>query len=212
MTIKTFIRRKKNRMTPAQKNALADQSLLHLRASVNDIIFSAKPVILDVGFGMGDSLLDLAERYPESLIVGFDIYQPGIARALNLISAKSITNVLVFDADALEILEQLPSASLSGVQLLFPDPWPKYRHAKRRFVQVERLSLIFNKLSENGWLRVVTDDNTYADHTSICVKKSSFCISEINRGSVLKTKYWLRAMGLNNIIHEFNLEKSNNII
>lgn len=207
MTIKTFIRRKQNRMTPAQKKALADQSLLHLRASIDDIINSAKPVILDIGFGMGDSLIALAERYPEALIVGFDIYQPGIARALNLITERALTNVLVFDADALEVLEQLPIASLYGVQLLFPDPWPKYRHTKRRFVQVDRLALIFDKLTKDGWMRVVTDDAIYAEHAKACIEKSEFQQSDLNQGSTLKTKYWLRAISLNNNIHEFNLEK-----
>lgn len=205
MTIRTFIRRKQNRMSPAQKRALVTPELNSKRASVNDILNSDKPVILDIGFGMGDSLLALAELYPECLIIGLDIYQPGIARALQLVA--DYPNVLILEADAVEVLHNLPDACLYGVQLLFPDPWPKKRHTKRRFVQNERLELIYSRLKLQGWLRIVTDSTEYAEHADACVSVSKFVFGHEVYGSNLKTKYWLRALKLGHQIKDFNLIK-----
>ena len=152
---------------------------------------------------MGDSLLSLAENYPNNLVIGIDVYQPGIARALALASARGITNLKVYEGDALEVLHELPDGMLAGVQLLFPDPWPKKRHFKRRFVQLERLQLLCRKLVGGGWFRLVTDCDSYAEHAYSCINQSDFDLVADSYGSKVITKYWQRAIRLGHNINEY---------
>ncbi len=210
MTIKTFVRRKQSRMTPAQHKALKAPELMQYRSEINDIINSERPVILDIGFGMGDSLVALATKHPDCLIVGVDIYQPGIARAVLLAKQHNLTNLKVMDFDAVELLQQLPAGCLYGIQLLFPDPWPKKRHAKRRFMQVERLALLHAKLQTNGWLRVITDIVSYAAHTNNCFAQSEFHLVAESLDDLVKTKYWLRAIALKHEISPYFAYKNYN--
>lgn len=200
--INTFVRRKQNRMTPSQKRALHDDKLNYLRASPEDILQSSMPIILDVGFGMGDSLISLANRYSDHSIMGIDIFQPGIARVMALANENNLTNLKVIDGDAVDIIAGLPDSCLSGVQLLFPDPWPKKRHIKRRFIQIERLNILYSKLALGGWFRLITDSLDYYSHAQECLVHTKFKLSKESFGSDIKTKYWLRALSLGNEINE----------
>ena len=121
------------------------------------------PLVLDIGFGMGAELAEIAERFPETDYLGVEMHKPGIGRLLGEIERRSLTNVRVVRADAVLVCERMiRPRSLSGVHLFFPDPWPKKRHHKRRLVRPGFPELIAPLLLRSGYLYMVTDWEDYA--------------------------------------------------
>ncbi len=169
-SIRSFVRRE-GRITPAQQRALKD---LWPRYSVETgdvpieyaVIFGRRaPVILEIGFGNGDALVAEAEAHPEYNYIGIEVHRPGIGNLLRKLESLEISNVRVMLADAKEVLTaQIPEASLSGVHLFFPDPWPKKRHHKRRLVQPDFAALVMRKLVPSGYIHFATDWKDYAEH------------------------------------------------
>jgi tRNA (guanine-N7-)-methyltransferase len=121
----------------------------------------ARPLHLEIGFGSGEHLADQAQAHPDTGFVGCEPFLNGVVGALQHIDARGIPNIRLHMGDALEVLERLPDASLERVYLLHPDPWPKARHAKRRFVNAGPLDLIAAKLKPGCEFRLGTDDPTY---------------------------------------------------
>lgn len=124
-----------------------------------------RPVFLEIGFGSGDGLAQMAEAHPERGYLGVEVHRPGVGHLLLELDRRELGNVRVLRQDAAELLEHgLPAASLDGVYLFFPDPWPKQRHHKRRIVQpafIERLARI---LRPGGLFHAATDWAPYAEH------------------------------------------------
>jgi len=120
-----------------------------------------RPLHFEIGFGAGEHLAWQAERRPGDGFVGAEPFLNGVAAALGHVRDRGLANVRLHMGDALGVLERLPGASLSGVYLLHPDPWPKARHAKRRMVSDGPLDLIAAKLKPGGELRLGTDDPVY---------------------------------------------------
>lgn len=124
----------------------------------------AGEVVLEIGFGMGDSLADTAACNPQTLYIGIEVHKPGIGRLMNLAEERGITNLQIYAEDALEVLEKcVPDQSLNKVQLFFPDPWPKTKHHKRRIVQPSFARLVQKKLRSGGVLHMATDWQNYAE-------------------------------------------------
>lgn len=125
---------------------------------------TVNPVWLEIGFGNGDALLDMASRYPDINFIGIEVHEPGVGQALMGIESKALTNVKIIQHDAMEVLQHMvPAASLNRVLLFFPDPWRKKRHFKRRIVQTEFIELVANKLEPGGVLHCATDWQDYAE-------------------------------------------------
>jgi tRNA (guanine-N7-)-methyltransferase len=122
------------------------------------------PVILEIGFGNGDSLAKMAAARPEHNFLGIEVHRPGVGHLLYLVSDQGLENVRVICDDAVEILEKIPDGSLGGVQLFFPDPWHKKKHHKRRIVQADFVGLVARKLTSGGYLHMATDWQDYAEH------------------------------------------------
>jgi len=122
------------------------------------------PCHLEIGFGQGDTLLDMALTHPENNYLGVEVYQPGVANVLLEIRAKGLTNVRLDRRNAMEVLDRLPDRSLAGVHLYFPDPWPKKRHHKRRLVQARFVEKLHRALSLGGVFQAATDLEDYAVH------------------------------------------------
>jgi tRNA (guanine-N7-)-methyltransferase len=120
-------------------------------------------VWLEIGFGGGEHMAAQAQRRPEVLILGAEPFQNGIASALRHIDEAALTNVRVHDGDARELMAHLPDASLERIFVLFPDPWPKARHNKRRIVQVETIAEFARLLKPGGRLRFASDWADYVD-------------------------------------------------
>jgi len=116
---------------------------------------------LEIGFGGGEHLAWQAEHNPDVGLIGAEVFLNGIASLLGHVEAKGLTNIRVYAEDVRQFLPHLPPSSLSRVFVLFPDPWPKARHADRRFVHGSNLDLIAPLMKPGATLRIATDDETY---------------------------------------------------
>ena len=123
----------------------------------------AAEVWLEIGFGGGEHMAAQAQRRPELLILGAEPFQNGVASALRHIDEAALTNVRVLDGDARELMALMPPASLDRIFVLFPDPWPKSRHNKRRIVQAETVAEFARLLRPGGRLRFASDVAHYVD-------------------------------------------------
>ena len=120
---------------------------------------------LEIGFGNGDALAELAERHPDEDFLGAEVHRPGVGRLLLAIEAEHLSNVRVACEDAVQLCGQrLPDACLDAVLIYFPDPWPKKRHHKRRLLQPEFAALLAQRLKAGGRLHFATDWEEYAEH------------------------------------------------
>ena len=118
-------------------------------------------VWLEVGFGAGEHLLDQARSHPDVGLIGAEPYEAGVAKLLSKLAEAPPANILIHEGDARDIVSALPDASLGRVFILFPDPWPKTRHHKRRFVQVEMLDALARVMRPGAELRFASDDAGY---------------------------------------------------
>ena len=123
------------------------------------------PCILEIGFGNGELLVDMATAHPEDNYLGIEVHEPGVGRCLLLARDAGLKNLRVFKHDANEVLANcIPPRSLTTVNLFFPDPWQKKRHHKRRLVQPAFAALIAERLIPGGEFHVATDWRPYAEH------------------------------------------------
>lgn len=121
-----------------------------------------RPVVLDIGFGGGQELIDIAQTRPHEAVIGVEVHTPGVARVLSAIE-EGATHVRVVHGDALIFLERLPYRSLHGVRIFFPDPWPKHRQRDRRLVQPTHIAALVERLVMGGTLHLATDVADYAN-------------------------------------------------
>ena len=169
-TIRSFVRRA-GRITPSQERALnelwPDYGVEYAESLIDfDTLFKrTAPVVLEIGFGNGESLVELAATSPDLDFLGIEVHEPGVGHCLLKAEEAGIRNLKVVAHDAIEVLKnQVPAGSLARVNLYFPDPWPKKRHHKRRIVQPEFVNLIADRLADGGTLNVATDWANYAEH------------------------------------------------
>ncbi len=121
------------------------------------------PLIVEIGFGNGESLAAMAETNPQFNYLGIEVHRPGIGHLMLLLEQKGITNVKIYHHDAIEILERkIADHSLAGIHLFFPDPWHKRKHHKRRIVRPEFVELLNKKLQPGGYFHAATDWEHYA--------------------------------------------------
>ena len=168
--IRSYVRRA-GRLTSSQQRALdelwPDYGIEFAPQLLNlDSIFKrAASRVFEIGFGNGESLVQLAIDDPASDFLGVDVHDPGIGHCLIAAHDARVTNLRLISHDAVDVLEmQIPSDSLSRINLYFPDPWPKKRHHKRRIIQPEFLKLCASRLESNGSLHIATDWANYAEH------------------------------------------------
>ena len=151
--IVTFMRRSAP-LNTSQRTALEDYRDLILEYPVGDLRQHfeqpERPLTVEIGFGMGRSLVLMAKANPERNFVGIEVHVPGIAQCVYEAGMAGLKNLRVLDADAIQVLREMPDNSINCVQLYFPDPWQKKRHFKRRFVIHERMQLVEQKLELGG--------------------------------------------------------------
>ena len=190
MTIKSF-KLRGTRITEAQMAArqrLWGRYGLELESALLDFdrIFPEKSkIVCEIGFGMGETTIEIAEKFPEIGYLAIDVHQPGIGKLLSLIEEKDVVNLKVMDADAhLVLAEMIPNKSLDAIHLFFPDPWPKTRHHKRRIVNDTFIDVAALKLKSGGVFNIATDWSPYAawieDHFA---KSAAFTGGVIDRPS-----------------------------
>lgn len=169
-TVRSFVRRA-GRMTDSQRRALEESWPLYGIEAGEDVLDldklfgRAAPRVLEIGFGDGETLVQSAAQNPAVDFVGVEVHEPGVGHCLIKVRETGIDNLRLIVGDALEVLrQQIGDATLARINLLFPDPWPKKRHHKRRIVQPEFLELAARKLSAGGDLFIATDWADYARH------------------------------------------------
>ena len=123
---------------------------------------SDAPLTLEIGFGLGDSFIEMAAAEPTRNFVGVEVHEPGIGKCAYMAGTQGLTNVKIINGDAIQLLKQLPENHIDRIQLYFPDPWQKKRHYKRRFVSPERMAIVTCSLKQGGWFHTATDWEHYA--------------------------------------------------
>ncbi|MEI7374335.1 tRNA (guanosine(46)-N7)-methyltransferase TrmB [Dickeya chrysanthemi] len=168
--IRSFVRRQ-GRLTKGQQQALDDFWPVMGVEYQNEPLDFARlfgrdaPVVLEIGFGMGASLVTMAQQHPEQNFIGIEVHVPGVGACLGAAQEAGVDNLRVMCHDAVEVLERMiPDGSLAMVQLFFPDPWHKARHNKRRIVQAPFAELVKRKLAIGGVFHMATDWEPYAQH------------------------------------------------
>lgn len=171
MSIRSFVLRQ-GRMTSGQERAfetlwprygidIADDTGLIEIAHLFEPL--RKDIVLEIGFGNGESLLSMAEAAPELGFIGIEVHGPGVGHIMMGAEARDIDNLRIIRADAVKILQShIADNSLMRVQIYFPDPWPKLRHHKRRIIQQPFTDLLHKKLRAGGELHLATDWEHYA--------------------------------------------------
>ena len=159
------------RLTDAQRKAIEsywDKYVVEFNNEILDpkVLFkSPQKLTVEIGFGMGDSLLEMAKESPEQNFLGIEVHQPGVGKLLNGIAENELKNLKLICHDAREILESgLPDHCIDRLLLFFPDPWHKKRHNKRRLVQPVFIELLLRKLNKKAELHFATDWQVYAEH------------------------------------------------
>jgi len=167
-SIRSFVTRA-GRITAAQQRALETlwpQYGLDYREeplALTALFGREAPCTLEIGFGNGANLVALARAHPQRHYLGVEVHRPGVGRLLLALEQEALTNVRVVCHDAVEVLErQIAPGSLAEVLILFPDPWPKKRHHKRRLIQPAFIALAERALAAGGVLRLATDWQPYA--------------------------------------------------
>jgi tRNA (guanine-N7-)-methyltransferase len=167
-SVKSFVLRQ-GRFTAAQRKAFevhwqefgleADQ----LKNGLKEIFANDLPTVLEIGFGMGESLLEMALTNPDKNFLGIEVHRPGVGCLLGKAKIADVKNLKVVCDNAVDVVtDSLPENSLDTIQLFFPDPWPKQRHQKRRLIQAEFLAQLNRILKSGGILHCATDWEDYA--------------------------------------------------
>lgn len=176
-----FGRRKGHRLKPQQAalfESLLPRLALDLKTPAPAGLATLFPGTVDsvraeIGFGGGEHMIAEAERNPQTGFIGVEPFANGMAKALAAIAASGLTNIRLHFGDAIHVLDWLPARSLARLDLIYPDPWPKRRHWKRRFVQDETVAAIARVLQPGGSFRFVTDWPGYAAWTLRHLMRSS---------------------------------------
>lgn len=186
--IRSFVRRE-GRLTKGQERAL--QELwpvmgVEFRDEMLDLaqLFGRDaPVVLEIGFGMGKSLVEMAAAAPEKNFIGIEVHRPGVGACLSSAQDAGITNLRLFCHDAVEVLGQMiPDQSIDTLQLFFPDPWHKARHHKRRIVQPAFVQMLRPKLKIGGVFHMATDWENYAEHMLEVMQSAEGFVNTVELG------------------------------
>ena len=165
--------------------------------SALDIIATERNIILDIGFGTGDSTIALQNMFPQHTILGIEAYKPGVK---NLLSR----NIYVHYGDALELIEKVNSNTISQIYMLFPDPWQKKKHRKRRLFNEYTFKIIMSIIKKNGFFHFSTDNISYAIEAKRIIRKvtSDDVTFSKNRGYRPVTKFEKKSICKNNFVFD----------
>ena len=184
--IRSFVRRE-GRMTDPQKLALERRWSDYGIALPNqgekldfaEIFGRSQKTVLEIGFGMGASLLEMAEQHPETNYLGIEVHRPGVGKLLSGIEALSLSNLRVICDDAVMVLkDHIDDQSLDGIQIYFPDPWPKKRHHKRRLIKPDFVKLCSEKIKLGAYIHCATDWENYAQQMMTVLSEQPLLVNQ----------------------------------
>lgn len=192
--VRSFVRRI-GRVTLRQENALKNAwntfglSSKHGFYSWETVFGRDAERVLEIGFGMGQSLIQMAISHPEKDFIGVEVHKPGVGALLADLVEKNIQNIRIFHEDVLDVLKlAIEDQSLSLIQIFFPDPWQKRRHHKRRLIQPEFIDLLSTKLVTGGQLHLATDWEDYARWMMDVLENSPHFTNVYNRDQYMPTR------------------------
>ena len=169
-TIQSFVRRS-SKLTPGQRNGITKLWPVYgvdiptSYIDLDKLFIKKQPYVLEVGFGNGDTLLEMVINTPNKNFIGVEVYEAGIGRLINEAHKLKISNLRVLKFDAVELLNNhIKDDSFETLQLFFPDPWHKKKHHKRRIVDSDFLNLISRKVKNAGTVHIATDWEDYAQY------------------------------------------------
>jgi tRNA (guanine-N7-)-methyltransferase len=207
--VRSYVLRQ-GRVTAAQERALAELAPVYgieyreAHLDPREIFGRAAPLVLEIGSGMGETTARIAKQRPETDFIAVEVHAPGVGSLLKLIDKEQLRNLRVIRHDALEVLEHMiPDASLAGVHLFFPDPWPKKRHHKRRLVQPAFAALAARKLVPGGFLHAATDWEDYAAQIGEVLSGAPDFERVAGGAARPETKFELRGRKLGHKVHDF---------
>lgn len=148
-------------------------------------------VVLEVGFGMGASLVEMARLAPEKDFIGIEVHPPGVAKLMMLAQEQEVKNLRVYCDDAIEVMDKcLPQKAASAFQLFFPDPWHKKKHNKRRIVQPLFAQQVASVLKTGGYFHMATDWEPYAEHMLEVMEQQSEYVNAAGVGQYHPRPEW----------------------
>ena len=211
--VTSFVRRA-GRITSGQKNAwqyywelYGIQNTKEIIETTNIFNNSNRKLIIEIGFGNGEILIDSALRNPDDNFIGIEVYESGIGQCLIHLSEKKLSNVRLINEDAKDILNHsFKDQAIDQINIFFPDPWPKKKHHKRRLINQEFILLIGKKLKKNGCINIATDWDDYAEQIIDVFNKSSLFKKTNNLRLNLETKFEKRGLKLGHKIQKFTFQ------
>ncbi len=162
---------RRSRITALQASSIADFGGKYIYPNNDSKINLAEELdcstfVIEIGFGMGEATWQYAKAQPNVAVLAIDLHTPGVGKLINELQCNGLDNVRIIEGDALEIIQsRIVENSVDGIRLFFPDPWPKKRHFKRRFVNPENLNLLASIVKPGGFFHFATDWQDYADWT-----------------------------------------------
>jgi tRNA (guanine-N7-)-methyltransferase len=178
--------------------------------NTDDCFRNNNRLVLDIGFGCGDSLISQAIENSNINFIGVEVYQPGIRKLFHQLALHNINNVKVIYGDVTEIISSLPDECISKVQIYFPDPWPKRRHLNRRLINERFIEKLTRLVKKCGILHIKTDIDSYANHITHMFNKNIFYRQVDEHIYDVKeslTKYEAKGLSFNRNIWSFKYEK-----
>ena len=218
--VKSFVLRS-GRVTSAQKRALRDYSeffcipFSNKQLPLEKIFGNNNPIVLDIGFGMGDEIIDFSTKNTTKNVLGIEMYKPAIGNLLKNIYEKNIKNIRIIECDAYCVLNyMIPDESIYEIHIYFPDPWPKKKHLKRRLFNVQFAEIIARKLKINGEIKCATDNSNYAEQIVSALSNQKFLQNMNDRyGNRPKnriiSKFEKKAFNNGSKIFEISFQRSN---
>lgn len=218
--IRSFVRRQ-GRMTASQQHALMHYWSRY-GLCVDDgpcdwegLFPASSRRVLEIGFGMGEALLEMASDSPDTAYVGIEVHRPGVGRVLGELHHNDLKNIRVYSADAIQVLEScIEVDSLDAVLLYFPDPWPKKRHHKRRLVQPALVRIISKVLRRGGQFHLASDWEPYAEHMMEVLSACPELLNSFGAGNYCPppaprplTRFERRGLRLDHVVRDLIFER-----
>lgn len=220
--IKSFILRQ-GRLTKGQEEAI--QLYWHKygldftgeQFDFKAIYCNESEIVLEIGFGMGKSLVEMAKAHPNQNYLGIEVHKPGVGVCLKELVDAKIQNLRVMSYDAVEVIEKMiPNESLSCCQIFFPDPWHKTKHHKRRLIQPQFIEMLEKKLKIGGMIHLATDWEDYAQQMAETLNENSHFKNKAKQGDFIErpeyrplTKFENRGLTLGHGVWDLEFEKIN---
>ena len=207
----SFVQRK-GRITKSQEDNLNFLHRYHITSHAQILLDKSnfKKIILEIGFGNGENLINLAKENSQNLYIGSEVYMAGIGQVLGAINANELTNIRLITGDIRLLIDKINESVFDEVLIICPDPWPKLKHHKRRMINSEFLDSIYKVLNSDGHLFMSTDWKNYAESINESINQNSDfkILNSSPYENITLTKFQQRAIEEGRKIYPFSLQKT----